>query len=78
MKSTKYCEGCKDDFYNGNNGLGVKECWHLEDAKIVTRYKLGWWTAPTKLSVFHKVKTYNCHYAPGEYVFYERIPEHLK
>lgn len=26
MSDTKYCIGCRDDFYNGKNGLGVKEC----------------------------------------------------
>lgn len=34
-KRRKYCGGCRDDFYNGNNPLGVEECWHLRDAKVV-------------------------------------------
>ena len=29
----KHCVGCEDDFYNGNNDLGVDECWCREDAK---------------------------------------------
>jgi hypothetical protein len=35
----KYCQGmsCRDHFYNGNNDLGVKECWHLKDTPIVWR-----------------------------------------
>ncbi len=33
----KYCAGCRDNFYNGNNGLGIKRCWHLKDAKVVFR-----------------------------------------
>jgi hypothetical protein len=31
----KHCIGCRDNFYNGNNPLGVQECWHLKTAKIV-------------------------------------------
>jgi hypothetical protein len=31
------CAGCEDDFYNGNNNLGVKECWRLKDAKLIKR-----------------------------------------
>ena len=32
-----YCVGCRDNFYNGNNNLGVKECWCLKDAKLVMK-----------------------------------------
>ena len=32
-----YCVGCRDNFYNGNNDLGVKECWCLKDAKLVMK-----------------------------------------
>ncbi len=35
----KLCLGCADDFYNGNNNLGVKECWNLKSSKVV-RLKL--------------------------------------
>lgn len=31
----KDCEGCRNDFYNGNNPMGVKECWSFKTAKIV-------------------------------------------
>lgn len=31
----KRCAGCYNDFYNGRNDLGVKECWSLESAKMV-------------------------------------------
>ena len=33
----KHCEGCRDDFYNGNNPYGVKECWHLKTATLAPR-----------------------------------------
>jgi len=33
----KHCSGCEQNFYNGNNPMGVKECWHLKDARIILR-----------------------------------------
>ena len=34
-KRRKYCASCRNNFYNSNNRIGVKECWHLENAKPV-------------------------------------------
>ncbi len=31
------CAGCVDDFYNGNNDLGVKQCWGVKTATMVER-----------------------------------------
>ena len=31
------CSGCRDNFYNGHNELGVKECWCFKDAKMEKR-----------------------------------------
>ena len=36
----KRCRGCRDDFYNGKNPLGVEECWCLKNAKIVWRKRV--------------------------------------
>ncbi len=36
----KMCQGCRDNFYNGNNDLGVKECWALDSAKLIKRKKI--------------------------------------
>ena len=37
----KYCEqGCRNHFYNGNNELGVRQCWNLSSAKTVKRKKV--------------------------------------
>lgn len=33
----KHCVGCYNDFYNGHNGLGVKQCWSLKGAKLVSK-----------------------------------------
>ena len=42
----KDCVGCGDNFYNGNNNLGIKECWCFEDAKMVKRISIGLWEPP--------------------------------
>ena len=36
----KLCKGCRDDFYNGNNPLGVAECWCFKGAKVVMRKRV--------------------------------------
>ena len=36
----KYCAGCEDNFYNGNNPYNVKQCWGLETAKLIQRKKV--------------------------------------
>jgi hypothetical protein len=36
----KHCIGCIEDFYNGKNPYGIKECWNLEKAKLVLRKKI--------------------------------------
>ena len=73
----KHCAGCDRNFYNGNNPLGVKECWRLKDAKLVTRYSIGWWTPQTKKEHFTKVKVLSCFTQAGRRAFYEKLPSHL-
>ena len=78
-KDQSHCEGCRDNFYNsGNNELGVKECWGLKTAKLVRRYKIAWWTAPTEPRAFREVRTYQCHHAPGRFGFYKELPDFAK
>ena len=71
-KSKSLCTGCRADYYNGQ---GAKECWSYKSAKIVDRYRIGWWTAPTEAGAFTKIKTLNCHHAPGQYAHYEKLPD---
>lgn len=63
------CVGCRNNFYNGNNNLGVTECWNFPTAKIVSRKKVGLWDTPPWE---HQpvVKTLSCHHEQG-YVFVE-------
>ena len=36
----KLCSGCRNNFYNGNNTLGIKECWFFEKANIVLKKRV--------------------------------------
>lgn len=74
MSKQDYCRGCRDDFYNDHNPLGVKRCWSLKDAKVVKRWRIGTWTRPTQPGAFVEVKTLSCHHAPGQYAHYEQLP----
>jgi hypothetical protein len=56
----KMCRGCRNDFYNGNNSCGVKECWSLGSAKVVMRKEVHIdqrppWTQPASkfLDCYH-------------------------
>jgi hypothetical protein len=44
------CVGCEQNFYNGNNDLGVQECWSFKTAVLKLRRRVGMndippWTA---------------------------------
>ena len=41
QEKLKMCRGCRDDFYNAKNDLGVTECWNLATAKTVTMRRVG-------------------------------------
>lgn len=73
----KYCSGCDSNFYNGNNQMGIKECWHFGKSKTVKRFRIGWWTPQDRASNFSEVETNNCHTATGHYADYEKLPPHL-
>jgi|SRR6185295_3929267 len=77
LKTKSLCSGCRDNFYNGNNPLGVSECWSFKNAKVVKRWRIGWWTPQDKKENFDRVSTFSCYHAPGQYAFSERLPQHL-
>lgn len=35
----KHCQGCEDNFYNGQNPYGISECWHRTSAEM-GKYRL--------------------------------------
>lgn len=73
----KHCKGCKNDFYNGNNPLGVRCCWALKDAKLGTRYEIGTWTTPDSRGAFREVKRFQCYHAKGLH-YYVNLPSFVK
>lgn len=74
-KCKSMCSGCREDFYNGQNSLGVKECWSFKDAEVVKRFRQGWWDDPTKPGAFREVVTLDCHRAPGKYAHRSVLPD---
>ena len=55
------CFGCRNNFYNGYNDLGVTRCWSLESAKLVMKKEVHFdqippWNqrAALFLSCYHK------------------------
>jgi hypothetical protein len=72
-KKLRRCSGCEDNFYNGNNNLGIQECWMLKQAKLVTRFKIGTWTQPTEPYAFSEVRVLNCFHQKGAH-FFEKLP----
>lgn len=70
---SKYCSGCDNNFYNGNNQYGVKQCWSVPDAKIVWG-KLLSVDQPCPddyLKTAKKVRRPNC-YRPKRIIFVTR------
>ena len=60
----EHCSGCRNNFYNGNNNLEIKECWSLESAKLVSRIAIGHWENPPYLNK-KKVKVPSCWQGEG-------------
>jgi hypothetical protein len=75
MKPTKaMCAGCRNNFYNGNNSLGVAECWSFASAEVVTRFRLPT-TCPMNIrEAYEKRKTLSCYHQSG-YVHMKAIPD---
>jgi hypothetical protein len=76
QEKLRHCVGCTENFYNGNNAIGVKECWMLKTAKLVTRYRIGTWTRPTQPGAFHKVKVFQCRHEKG-YALCKTLPDFI-
>ena len=73
----KNCIGCRENFYNGNNDLGVKECWNLESAELKTRFRICNSTPMNIKSAYIKSRKPSCYREVG-YTYLERIPSYAK
>ena len=63
-----FCDGCHDNFYNGNNDMGVEECYSLKNLKLIMRKKVHINDIPPHEQEF---KLYpNCYHIP-KYVFFD-------
>lgn len=70
MKTTdklELCRGCRDNFYNGNNDLGVKRCWNFKDARVVQRHAIPIWQPPPY--GMPAERTLSCHRRKGYAMF---------
>ena len=76
-KSKQLCSGCRDNFYNGNNPIGVRECWMYKSATIKTRYRLSVHTPMDQKSGYVKTTGLKCFNEKG-YVFLDKIPHYAK
>ena len=61
VEKLRMCNGCEENFYNGHNPYGIKECWNLKSAKVVKKKKVHidqvppWEQKPIKvLSCYHQ------------------------
>jgi hypothetical protein len=71
------CAGCRDDFYNGKNDIGVQRCWLLDKARMSTRFRLHVDTPMNQRSGYAKVKTPNC-YRQARFMFIDKIPDYAR
>lgn len=46
LKRKSMCLDCTDNFYNGLNPQGIKECWNYKDAKIIKRKQIHIYDSP--------------------------------
>ena len=74
----KHCNGCRDDFYNGNNPLKVASCWSFDKKKkLVTKFKLSVHTPMNIKGAYIKSKVPPCYHRDG-FVFLDQIPNYAK
>jgi hypothetical protein len=72
MRKKDKCQGCEDNFYNGNNPYGVTECLRLKTAKMTTVVRASNNERPP-FSL--KIKCFDCYHEKG-YAFlknYDKI-----
>jgi hypothetical protein len=74
----KHCIGCRDDYYNHDNRSTTGECWRLRDARLVTKYAIGWWTPMDDADNFTKIQKPSCYHQPGTMAYLDEMPGHLQ
>lgn len=72
------CVGCWFNHYNEGDG----ECWSLESAKVVTRYRIHMDLPMNAKANYQRVSRPNCFYSGGYsgdgYAYLDKIPSYAK
>ena len=71
-KSKGLCAGCREDWYNSNMPDG---CWHYKSAKVVRRWRQGWWIQGDAPRAFQECIVLSCYHQPGQYGYNEALPD---
>lgn len=71
------CAGCRDDFYNDRNPMGVKECWLLKKAEMVIRFRIHRDAMPASNGAFAEVRVPDCMNGNGWY-YSRTLPDFVK
>lgn len=71
------CAGCTENYYNSGGNSTTGECWSLEKAQLVTRYRIEVWTRPTEPGAFTETQVYDCRHEKG-YALYEKLPSFVR
>lgn len=73
----KDCSGCRDDFYNDHNPMGVKKCWLRDKATMVRRFRAHRDAMPASRGAFTEVCVPDC--MNGNGLYYSReLPSFVK
>ena len=78
MMDVSSCAGCYNDRYNDRvNFDGLRQCFSLRDAKVVTRFEIHRDTPMDRKDRFKRVQRPTCYHAPPMW-YYDELPEHLR
>ena len=60
MLDRKYCQGCRNDYYNKADS----DCWSRKDAKMIQVIAIGFWEKPPYLNK-RKIMKPSCYHEDG-------------
>lgn len=74
MLQKSKCSGCENNFYNGNNVMGIQECWYLKDGYLQKRWRISVFDRMDKEENYTEVNIPRCFTQKG-YVFLDTDPK---
>ena len=73
----RHCSLCVNNFYNGNNPMGVQRCWLLDTAELKPMYRISV-NAPMGVRAnYERVQAPSCCHQIG-YIHLDAIPEYAQ